>query len=863
MSLTIPKVASPEPGETDQFPKLLALSKYIESCGLGGFEECLQLPSQTRDECDRYLNIVGVDVSIFHKSERRSKEKRGKFLRRVKDARKHLLDLYCRDDSGGDTEELELPQHPSHGIKEHANRVYRLMELNWQCSCIQGPAVSRTRRKEARLSLIRYRQLALRLSSQETRSQSRRQTKFEVLLPACEDRTEWKVTNVEVKKTSSPTREGPGMMAVNRNICEFLSRNRGFQVDFLAEMDALWHLRPELREDSVDHYTTMESLHSLLGDTLRTSDLAISTPREKLTLCYMLASSMLFLYPGSWLRSSWSSADIYFARRVDRPASSTLTFPYLSVRLQEASNGSNPMEEHMQYHEHPALLALGIIFLEIATGERFTPSSGRDQTNSDGLQAWQKLKALDDPNASPHFRQIPKSLKTAIGFCLKLQPPSNLLSNALAEEGPIRQYILTRIVGPLAIDLRDRYNVRLEDLHEAIAPGKNTRRNGGNSSQWVLRTAQDQILSSIDEIGETTAALLETEAPTESQPVRGDLTFAERRELCLLADGAGGEVSVDDRKKEIAQEWLEYHHAALADIDRRRPGTRHERVKIAILDSGVELSHDLKGMYNSEADPRIIYKSWIDPDPDSETNPEWKDDVGHGTHLAVLLRKTAPEAIIHVARVFKKKPNAGKSAKLIAEALRYAVDTWEVDIIVMSFGFGTESIVLSEAIDHAAYKKVLMFAAASNDGKNRPGGVAWPASKTGVFCIHSADGYGNASSFTPSPRDNKRIMVLGECVKSAWPEKLKAAGDHKLMSGTSCAAPIAAGIAAVVLDYARDFLDQREWDRLRTYDSMLRMFDKLRDGDATTGYWWIRHWTLFDSDKDEYWIQGEVKGCIG
>ncbi|KAM0520623.1 hypothetical protein ACHAPE_003020 [Trichoderma viride] len=259
-----------------------------------------------------------------------------------------------------------------------------------------------------------------------------------------------------------------------------------------------------------------------------------------------------------------------------------------------------------------------------------------------------------------------------------------------------------------------------------------------------------------------------------------------------------------------------------------------------------------------DANPRFEYRSWVGEDA------EWKDDVGHGTHLAVLLRKIAPNAAIHVARVFKKRPHVEKSAQNIAEAIRYAVDEWKVDIIVMSFGFGSKNEVVYDAIKYAAFNDVVMFAAASNDGKNRPDGVAWPAIESHVICIHSGDGYGNQSSFTPSPKENMRIMVLGECVRSAWPPNLNLPGDNKDMSGTSCAAPIAAGVAAIILDYARGFLSRQEWESLHRIDSMRRMFERLKDPDSHmhSGYWWIQHWRLFDSKRDESWIQGEIKGFL-
>lgn len=177
----------------------------------------------------------------------------------------------------------------------------------------------------------------------------------------------------------------------------------------------------------------------------------------------------------------------------------------------------------------------------------------------------------------------------------------------------------------------------------------------------------------------------------------------------------------------------------------------------------------------------------------------------------------------------------------------------------MSFGFGARNDKVFEEIKYAAYREVLMFAAASNDGKNRPDGVAWPASESRVICVHSGDGFGNPSPYTPSPQENMKIMVLGECVRSAWPQKLKSLDGFKHMSGTSCAAPIAAGIAAIILDYARGFLSQKDWESLRRVDSMRRMFESLKDPHNNTGYWWIKHWQMFEPDRKECWIQEEIR----
>jgi hypothetical protein len=140
--------------------------------------------------------------------------------------------------------------------------------------------------------------------------------------------------------------------------------------------------------------------------------------------------------------------------------------------------------------------------------------------------------------------------------------------------------------------------------------------------------------------------------------------------------------------------------------------------------------------------------------------------------------------------------------------------------------------------------------------------VAWPASEAGVICVHSGDGLGNKSAFTPSPKENMRIMVLGEWVRSVWPPRLGRPNNREILSGTSCAAPIAAGIAAVILDYARGFMSLPEWDSLRRESSMRIMFENLKDSHNSDGYWWIKHWGLFGQNRAEAWIQGEIRAYI-
>jgi hypothetical protein len=244
------------------------------------------------------------------------------------------------------------------------------------------------------------------------------------------------------------------------------------QEHFLLENEDLWHLKAELLEEN-DRHTLMEPLEHFLGDSFEASYISQCNPREQLILCYILATSMLYLYPSSWYSTEWTSSMVHFVRRSETSTSPALTHPYVSIPLQAASNAKVPPDRH-RIHAHPAILALGIMFLEIATGSRFkrtredTPT---EQCNEDNARAWQDFKAIEKKDRYGHAKQLPSSLRAAIRACLKLEPPANFPSNQLSEEGPIRHYILSCIVRPLARELEDGYKVSLKDLHRAVLSG--------------------------------------------------------------------------------------------------------------------------------------------------------------------------------------------------------------------------------------------------------------------------------------------------------------------------------------------------------------------------------------------------------
>jgi hypothetical protein len=125
----------------------------------------------------------------------------------------------------------------------------------------------------------------------------------------------------------------------------------------------------------------------------------------------------------------------------------------------------------------------------------------------------------------------------------------------------------------------------------------------------------------------------------------------------------------------------------------------------------------------------------------------------------------------------------------------------------MSFGFEESVVIIDEAIKHANSQKVIMLAAASKKGGN--GVTTWPARLPEVISIYTTDGLGNRCTFTPNPSSNAdNFSILRHAVRSFWPPHLNQGAEvHK--SRTCTATPIAAGIAALVLQYVKFVLSER------------------------------------------------------
>jgi subtilisin family serine protease len=257
--------------------------------------------------------------------------------------------------------------------------------------------------------------------------------------------------------------------------------------------------------------------------------------------------------------------------------------------------------------------------------------------------------------------------------------------------------------------------------------------------------------------------------------------------------------------------------------------TGSDNIVAVVLDTGVDLQHeDLAA--NAWVNPGEIAGNGVDDDgngfvddvhgwsfydgSNATFNPSGEDL--HGTHVAGSIGAVGNNAIgvtgvaWHV-KIMSLKFLGGSQGKgstsNAVKGISYAIDMRHrgvnVRVINASWGGGSNSQALRQAISDANDAGILFVCAAGNGGRNIDDDPDYPASYStdlqNAISVASLGWTGSLSSFSNRGHSSVSIAAPGEFIYSTMPRSQFAPnGSYGQLSGTSMATPYVSGIAVLL-----------------------------------------------------------------
>lgn len=327
--------------------------------------------------------------------------------------------------------------------------------------------------------------------------------------------------------------------------------------------------------------------------------------------------------------------------------------------------------------------------------------------------------------------------------------------------------------GALPAAERERCAAITRDFEEKRAAASETAaqiRNIGDALDGAVRVLQRALRT--DSVTEAAVRAL--------RPQSAEVQQAQQLYLQLVANGITPEVVADARKDIVSQ--VEYG-------------------------------------YNTSFNPRAI----VGDDTTNLTQRRYGNrdvmgpDAMHGTHVggisgAVRGNGIGVDGVAKGVSIMSIRavPNGDERDKDVANAIRYAVDNG-AHIINMSFGkaYSPQKHLVDEAVKYADSRGVLMIRAAGNDGGD--------VGQTPSYPVATYDGGGRAQNwievgasswkggdslvalFSNYGQREVDVFAPGEDIHSTVP-----GNAYRSVSGTSMAAPVVTGLAAMLMSYYPD-----------------------------------------------------------
>jgi len=216
-------------------------------------------------------------------------------------------------------------------------------------------------------------------------------------------------------------------------------------------------------------------------------------------------------------------------------------------------------------------------------------------------------------------------------------------------------------------------------------------------------------------------------------------------------------------------------------------------VTVAILDTGISLRHP------ALAGKVLAGWSFIDDSPNSDDAPAHLDSngngqpdeaAGHGTAVAGIVSRFAPGASLLPVKVMNS--DGAGSVWTTIQGIRYAV-AHRARVLNLSLGTPFASRVLAKEIQDAGAAGAVVIATAGNRNSRQP---QYPAAFPGVLGVAALNANNTKASFSNYGSSVDLDAPGVNVVSTYWD------GTYVSWSGTSFAAPMVSGEAALVLSAA-------------------------------------------------------------
>lgn len=277
-----------------------------------------------------------------------------------------------------------------------------------------------------------------------------------------------------------------------------------------------------------------------------------------------------------------------------------------------------------------------------------------------------------------------------------------------------------------------------------------------------------------------------------------------------------------------------------------------KKVKIAILDSGVDYGNDIDLAYSISLVPG-----------EEEMTPLFMDGSGHGNSVAGLIAAEDngegitginPNAEIYSIRVLDDDDKAPVSR--VVEGIYMAMEQ-DVNIINMSFGLSSYSEALKKAITDATEAGILVIAAAGNTGEN---GVQYPAAYSEVMAVGAVDQMGDVTDDSARGKEIE-IVAPGELVRSTG-----LFDSNLVASGTSLAAPQVAAVASLIwekdLSVSADFVRSLLNESANAYGESKEYGNGLLDANYALSHY-EEYKESYEEEKDTGTLADNKTAVIG